>query len=702
MKRILTGNEAIALGALRAGVRVVTGYPGTPSTEALASLLARDLPGRHVEWSTNEKVAFEIAAGAAWAGRRALATMKMSGLNVAYDAVISIAYSGTNAGLVVYVADDPGVSAGMPEQDTRGFALMSDVPMLEPSSVEETYRLTQVAFELSEAIGGLVFLRLTTAVALTHAVVDDAPGEAPVGGADVGESGGPVLERNIARYTKAGAAICLSQHRALLERLEAARGFLHERELHQLRLGKKGGLGIAVVGAPAAYLDEALSAAGLMRDEVSILRAASTIPFPTDEVETLLRHCDSILVLEELEAHFERQVLIEARRVGFAGRIVGKLDGTLSRSGEYGAAELLRGLTTAVDPFDGRTSAAKAQIAVGASPGDSHLTGEPSAMLLSCTSLAGSEDASREASAEPAPRPITVCAGCPHRGTYMAIEAAIKQAGFKKDEVMVTGDIGCTILGMNPPFDLLWNEVSMGSSVSLAQGYVHAGMKTPVIATIGDSTFFHGGIPGVLNAVQHRVPLVVVVMDNGWTGMTGMQVNPGTAEAEQKGGRRIDLAQLIPALGVDRFAIADPYDLVGTTAILTEFLQEPAGVRVLLARRECAIQSRRRGASGGAIRLDAAKCVLCKRCLKVTGCPALGCSAAGDTEQLGENGESSAGESLERKRSAAASSGAAAGSAVKERITVDQSLCNGCALCAAVCPTGALVRPAVDQAGEVR
>jgi indolepyruvate ferredoxin oxidoreductase alpha subunit len=638
-KRILTGNEAVALGALRAGVAVVTGYPGTPSTEALASLLARDLPGRHVEWSTNEKVAFEIAAGAAWAGRRALVTMKMSGLNVAYDAVVSIAYSGTNAGLVVYVADDPGVSAGMPEQDTRGFALMADAPMLEPSSVEEAYRLMQVAFELSEAIGGLVFLRLTTAVALTHAIVeieetaelsppgdailerDIAPGEASVGGVGGAESGAAILERNIAKYTKAGAAICLSQHRALLARLEAAGRFLHERGLHQLRLGKKGSLGIAVVGAPAAYIDEALSAAGLTQDEVSILRAASTVPFPTEEVGELFAHCDSILVLEELEAHFERQVLIDARRVGFTGRIVGKLDGTLSRSGEYGVQEILHGLV----------ACGMWRVGDGAVPRELQAT-------------------SYEESA--APRPITVCSGCPHRGTYMAIEAAIKKAGYKKDEVMVTGDIGCTILGMNPPFDLLWNEVSMGSSVSLAQGYVHAGMKTPVIATIGDSTFFHGGIPGVLNAVQHRVPLVVVVMDNGWTGMTGMQVNPGTAEAEQKGGRRIDLAELIPALGVDRFAIADPYNLVGTTAVLTEFLQEPAGVRVLLARRECAIQSRRRGASGGTIQLDVAKCVLCKQCLRTTGCPALSLSDG--------------------------------------VIRVDVALCNDCGLCAATCPTHAL------------
>jgi indolepyruvate ferredoxin oxidoreductase alpha subunit len=735
MKRILTGNDAVALGALHAGVRVVTGYPGTPSTEALASLLARDLPGRHVEWSTNEKVAFEIAAGAAWAGRRALATMKMSGLNVAYDAVISIAYSGTNAGLVVYVADDPGVSAGMPEQDTRGFALMSDTPMLEPSSVEEAYRLTQTAFELSEAIGGLVFLRLTTAVALTHSIVD-APGEAPVGAAGVDESGdaragdvrfrvgpsGVILERNVARYTKAGAAICLSQHQALLARLEAAGRFLHERGLHRLDLGKKGGLGIAVVGAPAAYIDEALSAAGLMRDEVSILRAASTIPFPTEEVGELFAHCESILVLEELEAHFERQLLIDARRVGFAGRIIGKLDGTLSRSGEYGLDEIASGLaacglwpvegqhvargTWPVGNHDSRQATSHQPQAgvppcpqaasykpqaepaprpitvcagVGARTAGSHLTGEPSATVLPSADLA-------------APRPITVCAGCPHRGTYMAIEAAVKQAGFKKDEVMVTGDIGCTILGMNPPFDLLWNEVSMGSSVSLAQGYVHAGIKTPVIATIGDSTFFHGGIPGVLNAVQHRVPLVIVVMDNGWTGMTGMQVNPGTAEAEQKGGRRIDLAQLIPALGVDRFAIADPYDLAGTTAVLTEFLQESAGVRVLLARRECAIQSRRRGVTAGKIWLDAAKCVLCKQCIKVTGCPALSLRQVAETE-LGENGDSPQGESVGRKRPEAASSGIVGDFSQAAAIVVDAAACNGCGLCAAVCPTGAFGHP---------
>ncbi|MCX6093167.1 MAG: thiamine pyrophosphate-dependent enzyme [Candidatus Bipolaricaulota bacterium] len=636
MKRILTGNDAVALGALRAGVRVVTGYPGTPSTEALASLLVQDLPGRHVEWSTNEKVAFEIAAGAAWAGRRALVTMKMSGLNVAYDALVSIAYSGTNAGLVVYVADDPGVSAGMPEQDTRGFALMTDAPMLEPSSVEEAFRFTQTAFELSEAIGGLVFLRLTTAVALTHVALDvDQVLELP-------PADSVILERDTARYTKAGAAICLSQHRALLARLADAERFLHEQGVHQLRLGKKGGLGIAVVGAPAAYLDEALSAAGLAGDDVSVLRAASTIPFPTDEVERLLHHCGSILVLEELEPHFERQLLIEARRVGFAGRVVGKLDGTLSRSGEYGVQDVLHALVAcSMWPVEGQ-HVARSTWPAGNPDSRQTTSHEPQAAPSDEVASHKPQATSCEQSA--APRPITVCSGCPHRGTYMAIEAAIR-------------------------------------------------IKTPVIATIGDSTFFHGGIPGVLNAVQHRTPLVVVVMDNGWTGMTGMQVNAGTAESEQKGGRRVDLAELIPALGVDRFAMADPYDLAGMTAILTGFLQEPSGVRVLLARRECAIQARRRGAgagaAGGAIHLDAAKCVLCKRCIQVTGCPALSLRSAG---QLGSNREGAstglrAGKIEARSGHEKSPSG---DFSLAASIAVDEAACNGCGLCAAVCPTRAL------------
>jgi indolepyruvate ferredoxin oxidoreductase alpha subunit len=253
-----------------------------------------------------------------------------------------------------------------------------------------------------------------------------------------------------------------------------------------------------------------------------------------------------------------------------------------------------------------------------------------------------------------AARPITVCAGCPHRGTFMAVNQALRNLRLRRDEVMVTGDIGCTILGMNPPFETVYNEVAMGASVSLAQGYAYSGLETPVIATIGDSTFFHGGMPGLINAVQHQVDLTLIVMDNGWTAMTGMQTNPGTdAVFQSTGNRRIDLAELIPAMGVEHFFVIDPFELDDATATIQEALELP-GVKVVLARQECAIQAQRRGLKAGVTRVDAEACTLCKRCVVVTGCPAI---------SLGE-----------------------------ESIVIDQSLCYGCGLCAQVCTFDAIER----------
>ncbi len=613
-RQIINGNEALALGALSAGVKVVTGYPGTPSTRCLASLLALDLPQRHIEWSTNEKVALEIAAGAAWAGQRALCTMKMSGLNVAYDSLISIAYSGVVGGLVIYVADDPGVNAGMAEQDSRGFAIMADLPMLEPASPVEAYRLMQDAFELSEETGTPVFIRLVTAVANSKTVVDvEDYGLPPQREAQ--------LIRDINRFTKAGAAICMQQHRDLIARLDKAGEWIAAHGLNELNLSAApNGLGVVAAGVAIAYLDEGFELAeryGFDPQAVSLLKVRAVHPFPAAEARTLLEHCQTVLVLEELEPHIEKSLAAEAYRMNWQGRIIGKLDGTFSRVGAYDVRQVIEGLDRALG------------------------------LSIPAEALQG-----YAAEQYAAARPITVCAGCPHRGTFMAINEALRKLRYRKDEVMVTGDIGCTILGMNPPFNTVWNEVSMGASIGLAQGYVHAGVKTPVIATMGDSTFFHAGIPGLINAIQHQVPLTLIIMDNGWTAMTGMQVNPGTCATFQgEGGQQIDIAKIVPALGVDHFYQMDPSDLRSSVEILKEAIQQP-GVKVVLSRMECAIQFHRRGDNTELAVVDMEKCALCKLCITQTGCPALSI----------EEGE----------------------------LKIDPALCTGCSLCMAVCNLNAI------------
>ena len=343
--KLISGNEAVALAALQAGVKVVAGYPGTPSTGAIACLLDLHPPGVHVEWSANEKIAFEIATGAAWAGQRALCTMKMSGVNVALDSLASVAYSGVVGSLVIYVADDPGVSAGMVEQDSRGFAHMCDLPMLEPASPAEAYALTQAAFEISERAAAPVFVRLTTATAHSYGVVAvEEPVSPPPREA--------VLVKDIGRYTKAGAAICMAQHRAAIGRLEAAGQVIAEMGLNELRLaGEPGGLGIIAAGAAAAYIEEGFAVAerfGFRPEAASLLRLAAVHPLPLAETRALLRHCGTILVLEELEPYIERNVYVEAHKLGWPGRIVGKLDGVLSRVGEYGVSKVVLGIAAAL------------------------------------------------------------------------------------------------------------------------------------------------------------------------------------------------------------------------------------------------------------------------------------------------------------------------------------------------------------------
>ncbi|MCL1974987.1 MAG: indolepyruvate ferredoxin oxidoreductase subunit alpha [Firmicutes bacterium] len=614
--KYLSGNEAVAQAALAAGAKVIAGYPGTPSSEAIGSIWNKDIAGVHVEWSTNEKVALEIAGAASWANQRALCTMKMSGLNVAYDSLISFVYSGGLGGFVIYVCDDPGVAAGMPEQDVRGFAFMSDMPVLEPCSVAESYSMTLYAFELSEAIGGPVMLRSVTNVAQSHAIVD-IPAKRPIAERPL------LLEKDIAKYTKAGAIICMNQHRDLIKRLEAAEEKIGADGLHQLKLGKKEGLGIISVGVINSFIEEAMGLAanqGIDTKDFSFLRLAGSNPLPKKEISKLIEHCGALVVLEENEDYIERCAYLEAYKAAKIMPITGKQNGVLSRIGNFNAVTILKALYQAVDQE----------------------------LPPQFISYEGAE-------ALCAARPIGVCAGCPHRGVYIGINQAVRKLGYKKDEVMVTGDIGCTILGMSPPFHTLWTEIAMGASIPMALGYHYAGIKTPVIATIGDSTFMHGGMPGLLNAVQNQVDITVVIMDNGWTAMTGMQVNAGTDLAFQQSNstKQADIAKIVQGLGVTQLFIVDPYDLPLMTQTLINAIPL-AGIKVILARRECAIQTGRRKIRYGKSIVLEDKCTKCKVCINTTGCPSIVFDG--------------------------------------ERVFVDAGQCNGCGICNSLCKFGALVK----------
>jgi len=651
MKRSIIGNQAVAYGALAAGIDVAAGYPGTPSSEALIELLhfaaaAGGDPAPYVEWSVNEKVAFELATGAAWAGKRALATMKMSGANVASDSILSVAYSGTKGGLVLYIADDPGAEAGMPEQDTRLFAQWAGLPVLEPADPARAYELARYAFELSEACELPVILRSVTSVAHAKQEVEAEFTYKPLGRqAD--------FEKNIFRYTKAGAAICMDQHRDLLQRLQAAQRSAAQAGVNRLQKGTDGGeLFVVAAGALIPYVREALAAGD--HGKLSTLFLESVYPLDTELAGRMFETAQRILVLEELEPFVEMQLRSEASRLGWTGTILGKLDQLFPRVGKYSQETIGRGLTLLTE---GQGEHKRPAVSVGQIHGAS---ATPQSAATPGTAAQTAADG-RQAALQ-VKHPITFCAGCPHRGSFMAINRALKKIGLNRDNTVVTGDIGCTILGMNPPFHTCWTEVSMGSSIGLAQGFYRGGIQNPLIATIGDSTFFHAGIPPLVNAVQHGANLLVIILDNGWTSMTGFQVNPGTSDQFQaQGARRVEIEGIVRGMGVENLQVIGPFDQEQSVDKIAEALQQE-GVKVIISKQECALTAARREERTLIYKIDPEKCTFCRSCLRETGCPALYVTANGGKSKHGRV------------------------------MTIDPEACTGCGLCFTCCKFDAISR----------
>ena len=575
--RPLTGNEAIARGAWEAGVRVAAAYPGTPSTEIMESLGDYPASDLHAQWSTNEKVALDVAIGAALTGRRALAAMKHVGLNVAADSFMSQTYIGTNAGLVRAVCDDPGIHSSQNEQDSRLYGQFAMVPVLEPGDAQEALDMTRLAFDLSEQFDTVVLVRSTTRLSHTRsAVALGTRSEAP--------------ERSFVEQPAKNVMIpahARGRHVAIIEREERLREYFETSPLNRWEAGDRS-IGVVTAGTCHAYVREVLP-------EASVLKLGATWPLPPGLLRRFCASVERVFVVEELEPVIEKE--LSALGITVEGKA------WFPRAGEF-SPELLR-------------------------------AGFEKAGVL----------APRAASAawvpEAVTRPPVLCAGCPHTSTFMAVRAS---------GARVAGDIGCYTLGCLDPLRGLDTSVAMGCSIGNAIGMAKAGERKPVMATIGDSTFLHAGLPPLIDAVYNDANITVLLLDNGITAMTGGQDHPGTGRTLRgTPAPRVDYEALVRAIGVKWVRKVDSYDLAAMYQTLREAIVH-RGVSVVISNRPCVLDPVK--IKGPPLKVVEPLCNACQSCMNL-GCPAL---------TWGE--------------------GTFEG---RHKVHIDESLCIGCTLCAQVC-----------------
>lgn len=572
MKKLMLGNAAVARGAYEAGVRVVSSYPGTPSTEITESMVQYE--DVYVEWAPNEKVAAETAIGASIAGGRAMSCMKHVGLNVMADPVFTVSYIGANAGLVFCVADDPGMHSSQNEQDSRHYAKAAKIPMLEPSDSGECRDFTKLAFSLSEEYDTPVFIRLSTRVSHSQSLVE------------LHEPENIELKpyvKNIAKNVMMPAN-AIGRHVVVEERSRKLTEFAETCELNTVE-DNGSRIGVITSGVSYVYSKDALG------DKVNYLKLGMVYPLPEKLIKDFAASVDTLYVVEELDGFIE---------------------------------EFVRSLGIEVRGKDHFT-----------------LLGEYSQNMIAKVVL-GEETAA----AEPLPlpkRPPVMCAGCPHRGTFYVLS---------KLGLTVSGDIGCYTLGAVAPLKSVDTTICMGASVSAAHGMVKArgrDFSKQLVSVIGDSTFIHSGITGLIDIVYNKGNNTVIILDNSITGMTGHQDNPTTGFTIRKEPTvQVDLEALCHSVGVRRVRVEDPFDLKGFEAAVKEELaaDEPS---VIIAQRPCALLKTVKYTGHCAV--DAEKCRKCKKCMKL-GCPAISV----------DNG----------------------------CVKIDENQCNGCGLCVGVCPFGAI------------
>ena len=565
---LFMGNELAALGAARAGVTVATGYPGTPSTEALEYLAKHFGQQMHVEWSVNEKTALEVAAGASYAGARTFVTMKQVGLNVASDPLMSLRYVGLSGGMVVYVADDPGPISSQTEQDTRSFAAFAKVPVFDPSSPEEAFAMMADAYALSEQLGSPVFLRPTTRICHANAAADpDSVPQQTVQPAGFRACG----QRIIFPRTSYLA------HLRIEDECERLSETLSSSPWNSIQNAGSGKLGIAAGGVSYAYAMEAMSLLGVA---CPVLKISTPFPFPERLAEEFLSQVDQVLVFEELDPVIERNLIYLCGKRGLNVRVLGKGTRTLPRAGEY-SVEIAK--------------AAMAQFLGLAAPCTDMCLPQPPALPV---------------------RPPVLCAGCPHRASFYAVKRAMRKFGGK---ALFAGDIGCYTLGNAKPLEMVDTCLCMGAGITVAQGVSAVEPDTIAFSFTGDSTFFHTGLPGIANAVYNGASMVSVILDNSTTAMTGQQPNPSTGfRASGEVAQKLSIEAALKALGVEDIQVVNPFDQQSAQDAVTHAAGQ-TGVRAIIFRAPCIAVSR----PGKPLRVNPDACTGCRACAKLLGCPAI-------------------------------------------------------------------------------
>lgn len=569
MKKLMLGNEAVARGLYEAGCSFVSSYPGTPSTEITE--YAAKYNEIYAEWAPNEKVALETAFGACLAGKRSFCGMKHVGVNVAADPLFTVAYTGVNGGLIIGVADDPGMHSSQNEQDSRHYAIASKIPMLEPSDSAESIAFVKEAFEISEKFDTPIFIKMCTRVAHSQSVIEESER----------------LEIAQKEYVKNGEKYIMmpgnakKRHPVVEQRTLDLIAYAETAWFNRVEAGSDNTVGIITSSTSYQYVKEVFG------DKYPVLKLGMINPLPINKIKDFAKTVKNVIVVEELDG------IIETHCKNIGVNVLGKeIFGNIGEFSQNLVAEKL-----------------------------------------------GVEAPKGKALSENVPmRPPVMCAGCPHRGLFYTL---------KKNKLTVMGDIGCYTLGAVAPLTAIDSTICMGASVSSIHGFNKANEGVTdknTVAVIGDSTFMHSGVTGLINIAYNGSNSTVIILDNSITGMTGHQQNPTTGyNLKGDPASKIDLEALCRSVGINSVRVVDPYNLSECDTVIKEELQkdEPS---VIISRRPCALLKYVKHA--GPIKVNTDKCIGCKSCMRI-GCPAV--------------------------------------SIVDGKVKIDNTLCTGCGVCAQMC-----------------